>query len=350
MSRNKLLAITLVVVLLAALGFAAPRIVAAYRNSLNAPLVMDIQASPTSVSTPVNTPEGAQQATNPPTAISPTASTQAGNCGQSGVMTILFLARDVGTGDLSGGAEWPYGADVIRFVRIDFSAKTVRVIAIPRDLWVATPHLGAFNLANSRLGLVFYNVELATGGGQTDKTIAATNALAQSLYDNFGVTPDHYIFFEMRYFTDAIDQLGGVDVNVPRNLTYGENSFSAGPQHLDGKTALTYARLMPGNEIDNGWDRLERQNIILAALRAKALEPANIVKLPGLVDLFKNDFVTDLSPELIADLVCMVDKVPQDQLTFLEIEPAMIIGPGPDSSMLPNAQLIKTFLQEQLAP
>jgi LCP family protein required for cell wall assembly len=345
MSRKKLLAITLVVVLLAALGFTVPRIVAAYRNSLNAPLVLDIQASPTGASMSTTAPQAAL-----PTAIPPTATPQVVTCGHSGVMTILFLARDVDKGGQPGGAEWPYGADVIRFVRIDFSAKTVRVIAIPRDLWVSTPHLGDFNLVNSRLGLVFYQVEVGTTGSQADKTITATNALAQALYDNFGIAPDYYIFFEMRYFADAIDQLGGVDVNIPRNLTYGQNSFNAGLQHLDGKTALTYARLMPGNEIDNGWDRLERQNIILKALRAKLLEPANIVKLPGLVDLFKNDIVTDLSPALIGDLVCMADKVPQDQLTFLGIEPTMIIGPGPDSSMLPNVQVIKTFLQEQLAP
>ena len=130
-------------------------------------------------------------------------------------MTVLLLARDIANG------EPPYGADLIRFVRIDFDNQTVRLIAVPRDLWVATPHLAPLNVDHSRLGLVYYLQEQATAGTSDQIATAATGAVAQALYDNYGVTADHYLFLEMKYFAQALDQLGGLDVNIPAAITVG---------------------------------------------------------------------------------------------------------------------------------
>ena len=265
-------------------------------------------------------------------------------CGHSGVMTFLILARDISEG------EPPYGADMIRFVRVDFSQRTVHMIAVPRDLWVGTPHLEALDIENSRLGPVFYYVEQATLGTWNQKAVAGTSALAQALYDNFQVTADHYIFFEMRYFADALNLLGGVDVIIPSDLVAGGYTFKAGLQHLDGEMALMYARLLPGNELSDGWERLERQNIILGAVWDKMLDPANIVLVPDLIEQFNDNIVTDLSPLLIADLACMLDKVPRDQLALYQVDASMITGPGPDDSMLPDVEKVRQFLQLQLAP
>jgi LCP family protein required for cell wall assembly len=325
MSRKKVLLLALVAILLAASGFAWQQAAAAYQRPLAAPLAMEVQASPTGVLTPTSTP-------------------QAEICGQSGEMTILFLARDKSTG------EWPYGADLIRFARVDFNNKTIRLIAVPRDLWVETPHLGYLNLDHSRLGLVYYRVEQNTTGTAKEIATASTSAVAQALYDNYNIAADHYIFFEMRYFADAIDQLGGLDVNIPADISVGDYSFHAGEQHLDGLRALLYARLLPGNELSDGWNRMDRQNLILKALIAKLLEPASIVKIPELIQKFNEIITTDLSPELITNLDCLADKVPQNQITNVRVERDMITGAGPDSSMIADTEKVKQFLQEQLAP
>jgi len=268
----------------------------------------------------------------------------AGNCGHSDAINILLLARDIASGEL------PYGADVIRFVHVDFGEASVRMVAIPRDLWVSTPHLSMLNMQGSRLGPVFYYVEQNTIGTQPEKNVSGTNAVAQAIYDNFGVKPDYYLFFEMKTFSEALDLMGGVDVNIPRDLAYGGYSFKAGPQHLDGKIALIYARLLPNNELSGGSDRLERQNLIIRAVWEKLLSPANIVLVPSLIETFNENIVTDLSPAWIADLACMLDKVPQDQLIFSEVGASMITGPGPDDSMIPDVDKVRLFLQEQLAP
>ena len=303
-----------------------------FYKPIAAPIVLDVQPTPTGALAPTKTAQPQ---------VLPVVKT----CGQSGVMTYLVLASQHFFGNEDSGA------DFIRFVRIDFDNQTVRLIAIPDDILVETPHLAAINVAQSRLGIVYYLVEQISTGTPAEIQTAASTAVAQAIYDNYGVSADHYIYFDMEYFVMAIDQLGGLDINIPAAISDGAATFSPGEQHLDGIRVFHYARILPGGgEIIGGWNRIDRQNQIVKALTAKLLEPVNIVKIPGLIQQFRNNFTTDLSPELITNLVCMADKVPQDQITNVRVEQDMIIGEGPGNSMIADTEMVKNFLQEQLAP
>ncbi len=331
-----------VAILLVVIGIAWYQTAAIYQKSLAASLVLQVQSSPTSVLPLIFTPTGVLSPTYSP---QPQIIPQTKTCGQSGVMTFLVLASQHFFGNVDNGA------DFIRFVRVDFDNKTVRLIAVPRDLWVDTPHLGYINLAQSRLGLVYYRVEQNATGTAAEIATASTNAVAQVLYDNYGVAADHYIYFDMLYYVEAIDQLGGLDINVPVYISDGAATFNPGEQHMDGISVFHYARILQGGgELIGGWNRMDRQKQIVKALIAKLLEPANIIKIPGLIQQFRDGFTTDLSPELITNLVCMADKVSQDQITIVQMEPNMIIGAGPDSSMIADTEKLKQFLQQQLAP
>jgi LCP family protein required for cell wall assembly len=277
-----------------------------------------------------------------PTAIlittTPAAPTPVINCGESGTMNVFVLVRSIVK------EEPAYGVDSIRFYRVDFSQKRLSIIALPRDLWVSTPVLANWNINNSRLGLVFNTVEQGTAGSTADKYLAATKAVIQTIKDNFDVVPDHYFFIDPEYFAKAIDQLGGLDINIPADFSVSGFKFLAGQQHIDGQTALLY---VSGNR-DSEWARLDRQNLVLKTLLAKVAQPANITKIPALLDQFKSDFVTDLTPAQILNLSCMVDKIQLDQITTTQVGSDMITGTGPNGSMLPNVDKIKQFLADQL--
>ncbi len=198
MFKSKYFWIGSIFVLLAFLG----GLTFAYMRPLAEPL--DLAVNPTAtVSQPTLQTAVVE---NAPVALPTPIETLVETCGHTGASTILFLARDLSQ------SNWPPGADVIRFIRMDYSQKKVTILAIPRDLWLITPVLSDQKIGYSRLGLVFYRVEQATIGDKKVKYLAATNSLAQTLYDNFEVAPDHYIFFEMTYFAQAIDQLGGLDM------------------------------------------------------------------------------------------------------------------------------------------
>jgi LCP family protein required for cell wall assembly len=303
------------------------------------PVISEPLAPTLEVELPSATPRPINEPT--PTQMPPTQTTQP-TCGETGVMTILYLARD------TVHSEWPYGVDLIRYIRIDFDNKKVAMVSIPRDLWISTPHLATLGIEHSRLGLVYYYLEQATTGDQKLIAKTATDAVAQALFDNYGVPPTKFIYFDMKDFAYVIDALGGIDINIPYDIALNPYSFKAGQQHLDGQNALIYARLLPSNSTE--WERFQRQNIIIKALLAKVILPANILQIPGIYEQLKNDIVTDLSPVQILNLICMIGEVPQDQITMSQVGPDMVTGVGPDNSLLPNIEAIKLFLAQQLNP
>jgi LCP family protein required for cell wall assembly len=323
-------------ILLIIVSIALYQTVKIYKRSLAAPIVLVVQPTPTSKSPQIITPTGI---------LTPTVTLEPKTCGQTGVMTFLVLASQHFFGNVDSGA------DFIRFVRIDFDNQIVRLIAIPDDILVETPNLSYLNLAQSRLGIIYYQVEQVSTGTPAEISTASSSAVAQALYDNYGVSADHYVYFDMEFIVEAIDQLGGLDINIPASISDGAATFYPGEQHLDGLGVFHYARILPGGgEIVGGWNRIDRQNQIVKALIAKLLEPANLIQIPGLIQQFRDNFTTDLSPELIANLACMADKVPAGQITNVQVEPGMIIGAGPDNSMIADTEKVKVFLQEQLAP
>ncbi len=256
------------------------------------------------------------------------ASTQAvENCGNSGSMLILFLGTDERD-------RIPYGADVIRFIKIDFSKFSVTCVALSRDLWVKTPALVEKHIRENRLGEVFDIVQTSTKGTLEEQNIAATKVITQTIYDNFGVVPDHYLTVPQSVFPAFVDALGGIEVNVPRDQDVLNYVLIAGKQNLNGHQALAYVRLLEGNKLGD-FGRNLRQLPFIQAVLSRMVEPANLVKMPDIFSQMQDSIVSDLSPALIASLTCMLSKVPRSNITFHTLQPDMT-SPGSNDSLLPD--------------
>jgi anionic cell wall polymer biosynthesis LytR-Cps2A-Psr (LCP) family protein len=107
-------------------------------------------------------------------------------------------------------------------------------------------------------------------------------------------------------FKQAIDAVGGVDINVTTQL-YDPNVAwenknnpliaAVGQQHFDGIKALLYARSREGSARGD-FDRTQRQRDLMAALKTKVLTLgtfANPLKLNQLVNAFGDHVSTDFS-------------------------------------------------------
>jgi polyisoprenyl-teichoic acid--peptidoglycan teichoic acid transferase len=102
---------------------------------------------------------------------------------------------------------------------------------------------------------------------------------------------------------DVVDAVGGVDVTVAEAIhdeTYPTDDYGyqtvdipAGRQHMDGDTALKYART---RHQDSDFGRIARQQQVLAAIRAAALNPVNWTRLPAVAGAVSQTVKTDLSP------------------------------------------------------
>ncbi|MBP7058453.1 LCP family protein [Candidatus Gracilibacteria bacterium] len=112
--------------------------------------------------------------------------------------------------------------------------------------------------------------------------------LADAIKDVTGLEIDNYVIFDFEAFTKLIDEVGGLDLDVSKKLvdnaypgpnnTYIKVSFQAGKQHMDGSTALKYAR---SRESTSDFDRSRRQQQIIQGLSEKF----NVMGLAARLDI-----------------------------------------------------------------
>jgi LCP family protein required for cell wall assembly len=244
-------------------------------------------------------------------------------------VTLLVMGIDQRKGEAAGGGNY-FRTDTMILLSIDPVAKNAAMLSIPRDLWVELPDFGGginrydrINTAN-----VYGDVYDYPGGG------AALAVRTTQL--NLGIPVHYYLKLNFSAFEDFVDQLGGIDVVVPEDIydphypssdprtPYDEEVFQikAGPQHLDGPTALKYARTRhtPGSD----FDRAKRQQQVLMAVRDRVTDlnmlPQLLIRVPDMVETFRDSVQTDLSINQLACLAQLAKEIPRDEIRSAVID------------------------------
>lgn len=258
----------------------------------------------------------------------PTTIEQTTVCGESVVWNLLVLGSDtvVMRGDR--------GSDLTRMMRVDFPNKKVTVYTFPRNLWVNTTGLGLTNptIEATELGTVFYEAFLRTAHiNQRDAMIYSTNTTAKMLLWNFSLRTDHYLTVDVAQVPAMIDAVGGIPINIPERTTdpWIGMVIEPGQQTLTGAQAVAYARAKP----DSDFGRINRQHILMEAIRQKLLEPAVWAKIPQLYTQFSQVIATDLSLEQINHLTCLLKEVPREAIIQEEVRQEWT-SPGPQGSLV----------------
>lgn len=218
-----------------------------------------------------------------------------------------------------------YGlADVMRVGRVDFVDMKVNMVALPRDMVVEAP-AGTFTEENPMKLNQAYLFGTEGWGGYSGGGNGA-NSLAEVIRYNFGVTPDHYAVVNFRTVVAFIDAIGGVEVDLPQSV-YDPSpelgSFPAGVQTLNGERALALMRIRT-NYSDAF--RVGNQNLVIKGLIRKLMQPATLLRVPSLVNEFREGFLTDLNLEQLTSIgVCFLrnfdtadlnsQQIPTDLLT-----------------------------------
>ncbi|MGA7729891.1 MAG: LCP family protein [Chloroflexia bacterium] len=198
----------------------------------------------------------------------------------AGRFNILVLGTDKRPNDPDHSAR----SDSLVLVNVDRTSRTVRLMSVPRDLIVDIPDYG-LNKVNA--AYLFGEYYKEPGGGQ---------ALSlRSLSNFFDVAIDYYVTVNFDGFRTVVDTIGGIDVQVPYEMDdfdYPSDDegdpfgtlhlhFDEGWQHMDGKTALRYART---RHADNDFARSKRQLQIVMAIRQKALSLDLLPSVPSIMD------------------------------------------------------------------
>jgi anionic cell wall polymer biosynthesis LytR-Cps2A-Psr (LCP) family protein len=268
-------------------------------------------------------------------------------CGNTGTMAIMVSGLSV--------PMWRpvHGVGAIRLVKVDFSGQSVRVLNVPRALYVQVPEdYGAEDDQTSIT--IAYRIarDAATGNNPDVINRKATQDLAQVLVDDFGYLPDKYVTVDPAVFVDLVDRLGGIDIHLLGPIDGTPDDFgefvpdASGNLHLDGARTLDFLRLIhPANAGTTVWDKFDRQVLVAKALLVAFLGSGT--DLPDLVKEARKMVVTDLSVDQILDLLCVAQQVgipaafedvPEDWVT-VDSEEKIVVNSA-------NVQDVKDLFQE----
>ncbi|AMR01321.1 MULTISPECIES: LCP family protein [Bacillus] len=179
--------------------------------------------------------------------------------------------------------------DALLLATFNKDSKTVKLLSIPRDTYTYIPiekkkdkitHAHAFGSAKNG----------KNGGPQ-----ASIDAVEKLM----NVPVDYFVKFNFKSFIKIVDDLGGVEVDVPVEFTEQDSNDNAeaihlekGVQKLNGEEALALART---RHIDSDAMRGQRQQLVIEAILKKLTSVGSVTKVGSIIDDINGQFVTNLT-------------------------------------------------------
>jgi LCP family protein required for cell wall assembly len=231
-------------------------------------------------------------------------------------------------------------SDTIMVVSIDPPTKSVVMVSLPRDLWVSIP--GYFQ---QRINVA----HTAGGPALVGRTIEA----------NFGIRIHHFARINFRGFEDIVDAVGGVMVDVERTIKddeYPTEDYGVmrlfippGPQHMDGRTALQYAR---SRHSENDFGRARRQQRVLMALRDRGLQLNILPKVPSLIGLVQKAIQTDVGVTDMLALARLGTEIERDRIKSVVVDASLadpFVGAAGEDLLMPRRVDIQRAISRAFA-
>jgi LCP family protein required for cell wall assembly len=224
--------------------------------------------------------------------------------------------------------------DTIMMASFNHTTNDTILVSIPRDILVGYPDNPYYF---TKINAIYNYCERSNTG-------TGMQCLADTVQSLTGLTTQYWVLVDVTGMISIIDELGGVDVDVERAFTdymfptpdnlYETIHFDAGLQHMDGETAMKYARSRHAQSVEGSdYARARRQQKVVAAAKEKAFtldtlkNPLTIVEM--LEELGKSITISDISTEDIRAAIALSDKI-EDKNTY-----NVVLDP-----MLGNWQLI----------
>lgn len=205
--------------------------------------------------------------------------------------------------------------DTIMIASMDDENKLVTMVSLPRDYFVKDTQFG-----HQKINQIYY-----AGKKKLNNSTKGLEAMKSEIEKLTG-TPIHYwIKIDFDGFKELIDALGGVDINVkkaiydpfyPRGESTGYEIFSlpAGKQHLDGTTALKYAR---SRKTTSDFDRAERQQLLINAIKEKAMQTQTLLSqatIAKILDTLKTNIEMNITAKEIFTLGSLAPDYNSDKI------------------------------------
>jgi LCP family protein required for cell wall assembly len=220
--------------------------------------------------------------------------------------------------------------DTVMIASIDpDNTQSVVLLSLPRDTYfLHTEKMGKGKLntmyRDFRSYLIFQKgVEPAIASKQT------LEYLAEEIGNKLGIEIHHTIKVDFIAFTRAVDVLGGVDVDVPYDIEdyeypneqYGFEPFiiRAGPRHLDGETALKYAR---SRHTSSDFGRSARQQQLLGVMAHTAKEEGVLsdpAAITSFMKIMSENVETTMTLRELIGAAQMGQKISREKIVSMQL-------------------------------
>ena len=219
------------------------------------------------------------------------------NSASTGPLNILVAGVDPRTGlthheevVLHVGDDVSSNSDTLMLVHVSADRSRVTVVSIPRDSWVNIPGHG-MNKINAAYGL---------GGAML---------MVQTVEQATGLTINDYVEVGFLGFVNVIDALGGVNICLPQALDdpYSGLDLSAGVHHVDGITALAYARDRHSFATSD-LARIQDQQRLLSSALSEAIQ-SGLLANPIRLSQFINAALSSLTVNQGLNVAALADQM-----------------------------------------
>ncbi|MEX6346699.1 MULTISPECIES: LCP family protein [Staphylococcus] len=196
-------------------------------------------------------------------------------------ISILFLGIDDNSGrEKNGQSAEQSRTDAMILSTFNADKEQIRMLSIPRDTISYIPEVGYYDKITHAHA---YN-------GPT--------ASMDSVEATLNVPVDYYVRINMEAFVDAVDELGGIEYDVPYNISEpntndtGKIKVKKGHQKLNGDEALAVART---RHQDSDLKRGQRQMDLIKKLFIKAQKADSFSKLDDVIEIVGKNAKQNLS-------------------------------------------------------
>ena len=244
-----------------------------------------------------------------------------------GPVYVLMMGVDERPGD-------PGRSDTMLLVRV--GGGPIRVLSLPRDTRVMLEGVGEAKL----------NAAYAWGGPEL---------AMRTVSDLLGLPVEYYVKVNLAGFRKLVDLIGGVPMHIEAPMRYVdpyENlaiDLQPGHQVLDGRRAEQYVRFR-NDAAGDDLSRIRRQQQFLQAAARRALQPANLPRLPALLRTAAEHVETNLPPAEQFRLATAAIQAYHGGILDIETLPGYAAYVGPVSYFLPDYEEITRLRQAWLAP
>lgn len=180
-------------------------------------------------------------------------------------------------------------SDALILATLNIEDHTVKLLSIPRDSYVYVPERDTYTKINHA------------------HSYGGPKATIETVENFLNVPVDYYVRLNFNAFMDIVDTLGGVEIDVEKEIIEQDSRDVAGAIHLypglqtlDGEEALAYART---RKIDNDIERGKRQQELVKAIVSKALSLGSVLKYDELIETVGDNMKTSMSFNDIKSLI-----------------------------------------------